>query len=194
MAPLAQPHPQDTCGIGSGPFLHWGGQKVGLELIEWRWSDLYSITSTSTLFCHPTCPSLSSTPPQTVYILHVAGHTSPSHCVVQSSLMPLHCRHPSHRYCCRQWRQCQHCRRCCCCHRCCSPLHCHCCHYCCHPCRWHCCRCWCRHCQHRCLVLQGSGLTRLRSSHPCQVAYLVSLCCLSCFCIFVVVVVLFVTF
>ena len=35
-----------------------------------------------------------STPPQTVNILHVAGRTSPSHCVVQLSLLPSHCRHP----------------------------------------------------------------------------------------------------
>ena len=76
----------------------WGVLKVDLELIKWRWSDLCPFASTSTLVCPPipqNCPSLSSTPPQTVDIswllprmvgtalasvLYIADHPLPSDC------------------------------------------------------------------------------------------------------------------
>ena len=177
MAPLAQPHPQDTCGIGSGPFfvMGWPEGRFGIDWVEMKWSPLNRLHLNPFLSSHPPKLSLS--------LVYSSSNCQHSACRWPHIAITLRCPivlvaialSSSHRYCCRQRRQCQHCHRRCCCRRCCSPLHCRCCHHRCHPCCWHCCRCWRRRCQHRCLVPQGSGLTRLRSSHPCQVAYLVSL-------------------
>ena len=46
MVPIEQPYPQDTCGTTLSGFL-WGWQKVDLEFIIWRSSDLHQIASSS---------------------------------------------------------------------------------------------------------------------------------------------------
>ena len=52
MAPTVRPHSQDTCGIGFSLYSALRWPEVGLELIEWRWSDLHPIVPTSTFYCH----------------------------------------------------------------------------------------------------------------------------------------------
>ncbi len=92
----------------------WGVQKVDLQLIEWRWSDLHPIVFTSTLSC-PSIPqnrpSLLSTPPQTVdisWLLPPMGDTaltiplpSDHYCSIVAVAIALSSSH-----CCRC-----HCRR-----------------------------------------------------------------------------------
>ena len=107
VVPIAQPHSQDTCGIGSGPFsaLGWPEGWFGIDWVEMKWSPPHRLHLD--IFCHSfpqNLPSLPSSSPQTAHIswllprmggtglvsvLHVAGCPSPSH------------RQGHH--CCRRW-------------------------------------------------------------------------------------------
>jgi len=59
MAPLAQPHPQDTCRIGSVFFfaLGWPEGRFGIDWVEMKWSPLNRLHLNPFLSSHP--PKLS---------------------------------------------------------------------------------------------------------------------------------------
>ena len=74
MAPIAQHYSQDVCGIGSGLFfLHWGGQKVGLELIEWSLNSTTQLPPPRHFPVVPSpqnCPSLLSILPKLLTLVN----------------------------------------------------------------------------------------------------------------------------